>query len=86
MAATPLSPRALRTVDAARYLGVSASLLRKLRLRGRDDPGDPGPSYVRLSSQLIVYEVAELDAWLDGRRVLVQCRIPRDRVSLGSGK
>ena len=66
---TSIAPRALQTVDAARYLGVSPSLLRKLRMRGHDDPGEPGPAYIRLSRQLIVYELAELDAWLEGRRV-----------------
>ena len=76
--AATVPPRAVRTADAAQYLGISASLLRKLRLRGPDDPGEPGPSYIRLSPQLIVYELAELDAWLEGRRVL-------PRVSKGGG-
>jgi hypothetical protein len=65
----PTSPRrALRTLDAARYLGISASWLRKKRLRGTDDPGDPGPGYIRLSPLVIVYEIAELDRWLDQHR------------------
>ena len=72
---TSIAPRALQTVDAARYLGVSPSLLRKLRMRGPDDPGEPGPAYIRLSRQLIVYELAELDAWLEGRRVPARCVI-----------
>jgi predicted DNA-binding transcriptional regulator AlpA len=59
--------RALRTTDAARYLGVSPSLLRKMRTRGADDPLGVGPTYIRLSSSLIVYEIAELDAWLESR-------------------
>lgn len=61
--------RALRTTDAARYLGVSASLLRKMRARGPKDPLGPGPSYIRLSPSLIVYEIARLDAWLEARAV-----------------
>jgi len=60
--------RALRTTEAARYLGVSASLLRKMRARGIDDPAGQGPSYIKLSPSLIVYEIASLDAWLDGHR------------------
>ena len=84
-AANPLSPRALRTVDAARYLGISASLLRKLRQRGPDDPGEPGPSYIRLSRQLIIYELAELDSWLEGRRVLPRISTA-DAYSLGPPK
>jgi hypothetical protein len=57
--------RALPTVRAARYLGISTSLLRKLRLRGRDDPRGPGPEFIRLSPSLVVYEVAALDEWLE---------------------
>ena len=59
--------RALRTTEAARYLGVSSSLLRKMRMRAPADPLGPGPPFIRLSPQLIVYEIAELDAWLDER-------------------
>ena len=57
--------RALRTTDAARYLGISPSLLRKLRSRGQDDPRGQGPAFIRLSAALIVYDIANLDAWLD---------------------
>ena len=65
---TPINPRrALRTTDAARYLGISASLLRKLRARGPADPLGAGPAYIRLSPSLIVYEITELDGWLDER-------------------
>lgn len=57
--------RALRTTEAARYLGVSASLLRKMRARGKDDPLGTGPAFIKLSSSLVVYQIAALDAWLD---------------------
>jgi predicted DNA-binding transcriptional regulator AlpA len=64
--ATHTAPRrALRTTDAARYLGVSPSLLRKMRMRGIEDPLGPGPAYIKLSPSLIVYQIADLDAWLD---------------------
>ncbi len=65
---TAIPPRrALRTSDAARYLGVSPSLLRKMRSRGPADPLGIGPAYIRLSPSLIVYEISVLDAWLDAR-------------------
>jgi hypothetical protein len=68
MTSTQTPPRrALRTTDAARYLGVSPSLLRKMRARGPDDPLGLGPLYIRLSPSLIVYDIAALDAWLDAR-------------------
>lgn len=57
--------RALRTTQAARYLGISASLLRKMRLRGPDDRQGRGPAFIRLSPALIVYEIRDLDSWLD---------------------
>ena len=66
MNANPSPRRALRTTEAARYLGISSSLLRKMRARGPDDPLGPGPDFIRLSPSLIVYQIAELDAWLDG--------------------
>ena len=69
MATSPTTPRrALRTTDAARYLGVSASLLRKMRARGLNDPSDHGPGFIRLSPSLIVYEISALDAWLERHR------------------
>lgn len=60
--------RALRTAQAAAYLGVSASLLRKMRSRGPDDPLGQGPPFIKLSAALVVYEIDELDRWLDSRR------------------
>jgi hypothetical protein len=60
--------RALRTVPAANYLGVSASLLRKFRMRAPGDPQDRGPDYIKLSPYLVLYEISALDAWLDARR------------------
>ncbi len=67
--AKPQTPRrTLKTVEAAEYLGVSASLLRKMRCRGPDDPLGPGPSYIKLSPSLIVYEISSLDSWLDDAR------------------
>jgi hypothetical protein len=63
---TQIPPRrALRTTDAAQYLGISPSLLRKMRLRGADDPLGAGPVYIKLSPSLIVYQIVDLDAWLD---------------------
>ena len=71
----PLRPRALRTVAAARYLGVSPALLRKWRLRAPGDPGEHGPPCVRITPTLTLYPVAALDAWLD-ERTLRTGRLP----------
>jgi hypothetical protein len=61
--------RTLRTADTARYLGLSASLLRKYRAMGRDDPGVHGPAYIKVSANIVLYEIAALDDWLDVRRL-----------------
>jgi excisionase family DNA binding protein len=49
----------MRTDEAARYLGLSSSLLNKLRLTGG------GPLFVRLAGRAIRYRPADLDAWAD---------------------
>jgi len=46
---------------------MSPSWLRKKRLRGANDPGDPGPQFIRVSPLVIVYEISALDRWLDER-------------------
>jgi len=53
----------LRTPEAAEYCGSSKSTLEKLRVYGG------GPAYIKMGSR-VVYEVAELDAWLSARRRL----------------
>ena len=62
--ATP--KRGYSTGEAAIYIGRSVSWLRKKRLRGADDPGDPGPRYLKTSGGSTIYLREDLDAWLDG--------------------
>ena len=47
-------PTAMDTTNAARYLGVSESLLRKLRQNGE------GPKFCRISNKKIVYRAVDL--------------------------
>ena len=55
--------RVLTEKEAALKLGLSPSYLRKLRyLRG-------GPAYLQLASNRVGYRDADLEAWLDQRRV-----------------
>ena len=51
----------LRAPAASKYLGLSASTLAKMRLRG------DGPVYLKLS-RIVVYDMRDLDAWLTTRR------------------
>ena len=48
--------RYLRVPEAALYLGVSASLLNRLRMTG------DGPQYAKISTT-VTYAVEDLDAW-----------------------
>lgn len=57
--------RGYTTAEAGYYIGRSASWLRKRRLQGKDDPGDPGPPYVKTPSGTTVYFKERLDEYLD---------------------
>jgi hypothetical protein len=52
----------LNTEEAAAYLGVSMSLLEKLRVRG------DGPAYAKVGAR-VIYLREDLDAFVRGRRV-----------------
>ncbi|MBP6010739.1 MAG: helix-turn-helix domain-containing protein [Alphaproteobacteria bacterium] len=56
------SPSAVRAPDAAKYIGLSASTLAKLRMHGT------GPTYAKLGPRVVVYRIADLDAWLASNR------------------
>lgn len=51
----------MRTIDAAAFMGLSASTLTKLRLTGG------GPVYLKLG-KTVVYDRSDLQNWLDSKR------------------
>ena len=53
----------LRVPQAAEYLGLSKSALDKMRCYGG------GPTYAKLGTT-VVYQAADLDAWVAARRVV----------------
>jgi hypothetical protein len=53
-----ISPRYLRTAEAARYLSLSPRTLEKHRTFGT------GPAYRKIGGR-VVYAVADLNAWAD---------------------
>jgi predicted DNA-binding transcriptional regulator AlpA len=53
-----LPPRFLRTVEAARFLGLSGRTLEKHRCYGT------GPTYRKIGGR-VVYALADLQAWAD---------------------
>ena len=58
---TDLPARKLRVPDAAAYLGLSRPTLAKMRLRG------VGPAYAKAGTKIVLYDLAELNAWLGAR-------------------
>ncbi|MGR3321396.1 MAG: helix-turn-helix transcriptional regulator [Pseudooceanicola sp.] len=56
-------PETLRATEAAKYLGVSASLLAKLRMRHRRTESPP---FAKIGGR-VVYRRSDLDNWLDAR-------------------
>jgi excisionase family DNA binding protein len=61
MSADGAQPLLLPVDDAARYLGLSASYLNKLRVFGG------GPSYHKLGRR-VLYRRDDLEQWLGGHR------------------
>ena len=55
-------PINLRAPAAAEYVGLSASTLAKMRLRG------DGPVYSKAGPRIVVYGTADLDRWLADRK------------------
>jgi predicted DNA-binding transcriptional regulator AlpA len=50
---------AMRTPEAAKHVGLSASTLEKLRLTG------DGPVYRKAGRKIVVYRLEDLDEWLN---------------------
>ena len=61
MSHTTISPRVLHTAPAADYIGKTESTLEKWRVTGG------GPPFIK-SGRTIVYDIRDLDDWLDERR------------------
>jgi predicted DNA-binding transcriptional regulator AlpA len=57
-----MQPRVVRTPDAARYIGLTASTLEKMRISGS------GPRFIRVGLRAVGYAISDLDSFIDGRR------------------
>jgi len=57
-----VADRRLDSQGAADYVGCSKSLIDKLRVKGG------GPRYIALTNRRVLYEPADLDAWLESRK------------------
>lgn len=65
--------RIFRTAGAADFLGISESWLEKLRLRGT------GPRCIRLGHRAVLYDVQDLESWLDRHREPANRRVKTRR-------
>ena len=63
MLATQSNRQRLRTPKAAAYCGSAESTFEKLRVTGG------GPAFLKLG-RTVVYDTADLDAWLESKRCL----------------
>ena len=52
----------LTVAGAAEYVGLAVSTLNKLRMTNL------GPRFLKISDRRVVYDSADLDAWLESRR------------------
>ena len=66
--APELPKRGFNSREAARYIGMSDSFLRKDRMNGKRDGYTPGPRWVRIGSRGVLYLKEDLDDWLDRLR------------------
>ena len=57
--------RGFKEPEAANYIGMSASFLRKSRMDGDRNNHAPGPAYLRVGPRAIIYLREDLDLWLE---------------------
>lgn len=58
-------PRLMDEVEAARYIGMSASFLRKARSDGSIGERTPAPPYKKVGGS-VRYDRRDLDLWIEG--------------------
>lgn len=64
MSEVAVRPRCMDEENAAVYVGMSVSFLQKARCIGATGGRTPGPKFKKIGKR-IVYDIADLDAWLD---------------------
>ena len=69
--ALEIKKEALTEKDAATYIGMSRSFLRQSRCYGNRDGHTRAPPFIRLGPRTIRYLRADLDEWLESRRVVI---------------
>lgn len=60
-------PKTLKEAEAAEYISMSRSFLRRSRMDGQIGNRAPAPKFIR-RGRSIVYMISDLDAWLEEGR------------------
>lgn len=63
-----MSPKVLGTVDAARYIGMSPSYLRRARTEGTLKGRTPAPPHYKVGTRKVLYKVEDLDRWIEAHQ------------------
>lgn len=58
----------LTEAEAAQYIGMSTSYLKKARVSGHVGNRTPGPAFHRMGRRVVRYLKSDLDAWLSSKR------------------
>ena len=67
ISSTSTTPRAVSEEEAARFLGISRSSLRKGRMAGRRAAQMSSPPFVKMGRR-VLYLIDDLESWLRGLR------------------
>lgn len=84
--ASGITPRYLRETEAAKYIGLSVGMMRKLRYLGdRDIEGArkdklPGLPFVKVEGA-VVYDIIDLDKYMESRKTLMSLRPAKDKAA-----
>jgi predicted DNA-binding transcriptional regulator AlpA len=60
--------RGFTEAEAAKYIAMSRSFLRQVRMNGDRVGRTPGPPWIRIGSRAVRYLRDDLDAWLERHR------------------
>lgn len=65
-------PRTMTAPQAAEYVGVSKTMMDDFRSKGG------GPRYIKIGRR-VLYDVADLDAWIESKKQISTADIPELR-------
>ena len=64
--------RLVTEAEAAKYISISRSFLRKSRMDGNRLNHTPAPPFIRVTNRAIRYDIRDLDSWIESNRCEVR--------------